>query len=154
MSWSDVGSLIGVTTGLVALALTLLDRRERHQVKAAAQAERVWIAPAGPSGTLVLEDSVRRVTGATFAPLVINSSELPLRELEIIVTGTTTPEVEGGVRSPRLEPHETVMPQIQVRASRVKVSIATRSSVSLMLPSTVGSATPTANCDACESLQP
>jgi hypothetical protein len=100
MGWSDVGSLIGVMTGVAALALTLLDRRERRQAKAAAQAERVWIAPAGPSGTLEFEGSVRRVAGATFAPRVINESDLPLRELEIEVTGTAAPEVNGGVRSP------------------------------------------------------
>jgi hypothetical protein len=115
MDWSDVGSLIGATTGMAALAITLLDHRERRQGKAAAQAERVWIAPAGPSGTLEFEDSVRRVAGATLAPRVINGSDLPLRELEIEVTGTATPEVKGGVRSPRLEPHETAAPQIPVR---------------------------------------
>jgi hypothetical protein len=115
MDWSDVASLIGAMTGLAALALTLLDRRERSQGKAAAQAEHVWIMPAGPSGTLELDNSVRRVAGATYAPRVINDSHLPLRDLEVTVTATTTPEVEGSVRSPRPEPHETVMPQIQVR---------------------------------------
>jgi hypothetical protein len=92
MDWSNIASLIGATTGLVALALTLLDHRERHQRKAAAQAERVWIAPAGPSGVLEFVNSVRRVAGATYAPRVINGSDLPLRELEITVTGTTTPK--------------------------------------------------------------